>query len=191
MHYGTRSNCECPTHAQEAELADEDLRSVRTSVHVASQVGAQLGERKVLFEALPLRAAAKHSMKGGLGPSEAAKNSEHHSIVISSTGDTWVAMLGGVEIARSKRALLLAEAGYSPVVYFPPEDVRTESLGPSKTQTHCPFKGDACYWAANVDGEMIDVGWYYPRTFDEVSEIAGYVAFYKGRVVVHASELAD
>ena len=130
-------------------------------------------------------------MKGGLGPSEAAKNSEHHSIVISSTGDTWVAMLGLVEIARSKRALLLAEAGYSPVVYFPRDDVRTEILSPSDTKTHCPFKGDASYWAAELNGEMTDVGWYYPRTFDEVSEITGHIAFYKGRVVVNASELAD
>ena len=129
-------------------------------------------------------------MKRGLGPSEAARNSEHHSIVISSTGDTWVAMLGELEIARSRHALLLAEAGYSPVVYFPPDDVRTDVLSPSETTTHCPFKGDASYWAAEINGEKTDVGWYYPRTFDEVSEIAGYIAFYKGRVVVHASELA-
>ncbi len=130
-------------------------------------------------------------MKGGLGPSKAARKDEHHTIVISSTGDTWVAIVGDVEIARSKRALLLAEAGYSPVVYFPPDDVRTDALSSSDTQTHCPFKGDASYWAAEINGEMTDIGWYYPRTFDEVSEIAGYIAFYKGRVVVHASELAD
>ncbi len=154
-------------------------------------MGPELGGREVLFEALPFRAAAKDGMKVGLGPSETAKDIEHHSMVISSTGDTWVAMLGEIEIARSERALLLAEAGYSPVVYFPPDDVRTDALSPSDTQTHCPFKGDASYWAATIEGKRTDIGWYYPRTFDEVSEIAGYVAFYKGRVAVHASELAD
>ncbi len=154
-------------------------------------MGAQLVRRKILFEALPFGAAAKNGVKGGLGPSEAAKNSEHHSIVISSTGDTWVAMLGDFEVARSDRALLLAEAGYSPVVYFPPDDVRTDALSPSDTESHCPFKGDASYWAAAIDGNLTDVGWYYPQTFDEVSEIAGYIAFYKGRVVVQISELVD
>ena len=98
-------------------------------------------------------------------------------------------MLGDCEVARSDRALLLSEAGYSPVVYFPPDDVRTEALSSSDTQTHCPFKGDASYWAAEIDGELTDVGWYYPQTFDEVSEIAGYIAFYKDRVVVVSSAL--
>ena len=130
-------------------------------------------------------------MKGGLGPSAAAKNSQHHSIVITRTDDTWVAMLGELEVARSNRALVLSEAGYSPVVYFPPDDVRTELLVPSDTQTHCPFKGDASYWAADINGEPTDIGWFYPRTFDEVGEISGYIAFYKGRVIVRASGAAD
>ena len=127
-------------------------------------------------------------MTGGLGPSAAARRNPGHTIAISHAAETWVATLGDLEIARSDQALLLSEAGYSPVVYFPPEDVRTESLLPSNTSTHCPFKGDASYWAAEVDGTPTDVGWYYPATFDEVSAIAGYVAFYKGRVFVRASE---
>ncbi len=127
-------------------------------------------------------------MKGTLGPSPAARKDPGHSIVITHAEATWVATLGDREVARSDRALLLSEAGYSPVVYFPPEDVLTEALTPSKTSTHCPFKGDALYWAAEIDGTSTDVGWYYPATFDEVSAIAGYVAFYKGRVFVRASE---
>ena len=130
-------------------------------------------------------------MKDGLGPSAAARQNPRHTIVITHAEETWVATLGELEVARSDRTLLLSEAGYSPVVYFPPDDVRTEILVPSDSSTHCPFKGDASYWAAEIDGKLTDVGWYYPRTFDEVSAIAGYVAFYKGRVFVHASELSN
>ena len=182
---------ESPIDAQEAEFAVKDLRRLRATLYLASQVGAQLGRREVLLEALPLSAAAKHGVKGGLGPSSAAARSKDHSIVITPAAETCVAMLGDFEVARSDRALLLFEAGYSPVVYFPPNDVRTEALAVSSTQTHCPFKGDASYWAAEINGKLTDIGWYYPQTFDEVSQIAGYVAFYKGRVVVTSSALAD
>ncbi len=39
--------------AQEGDPADEDLRCLRTSVRVAQEVGARLGEREVLLRPLP------------------------------------------------------------------------------------------------------------------------------------------
>ncbi|MDJ0710769.1 MAG: DUF427 domain-containing protein [Woeseiaceae bacterium] len=147
-------------------------------------MGAQLGRRQVLLEALPLGASAAIRMTAGLGPSLAARRNPDHSISIVPAEETWVARLGSLELARSDRALLLAEAGYPAVVYFPPGDVHTAELIPSDTHTHCPFKGDASYWAANVGDEVADVAWYYPRTFDEVIAIAGYVAFYVNKVTV-------
>ncbi len=175
------------SYAQESQLADENLCRLRTAVYLASQVGAQLGQREILLEALSLGKTAKDGMNTSLGASEAARKNPEHRISIGPTRKTWVAMLGEQEIARSDRALLLSEAGYSPVVYFPPDDVRTDALRSSDTQSHCPFKGDASYWAADIDGERVDIGWYYPKTFDEVQAIAGFIAFYKGRVVVQAS----
>ncbi len=147
-------------------------------------MGAQLGESEILLEALSHRTAAQHGVTGSLGASAAAKRSPEHRIDISPAGKTWVAMLGDLELARSDRALLLTEASLTPVIYFPPDDVHTENLIASETSSHCPFKGDASYWAAEVDGKRIDIAWYYPRTFDEVSEIAGFIAFYANRVVV-------
>lgn len=123
-------------------------------------------------------------MTGSLGASAAAKRSPDHRIDISGAGKTWVATLGDLALARSERALLLTESGFSPVIYFPPDDVHTRDLIASETRSHCPFKGDASYLAADVDGKRVDVAWYYPRTFDEVSEIAGFIAFYVNRVVV-------
>ncbi len=150
-------------------------------------MGAQLGGREVLLEALPFPAAAKYGMTTSLGASTAARKHPDHTIVIAATGDSRLALLGDVELARSDGALLLSEAGYPPVVYFPPGDVRTEALVPSETRSHCPFKGDASYWAVEIDGELVDVAWYYPRTFDEVDAIAGFIAFYADRVVVRAA----
>ena len=160
---------------------------MQTAVCLAPQVGAQLGECEVLLEALPLPAAAKYGVTKTLGPSAAARNNPGHTIVISPTGDTRIVMQGDDQLARSDRALLLSEAGYPPVVYFPPGDVQTDVLVPSETRTHCPFKGDASYWAAKIDGELIDVAWYYPQTFDEVGAIAGFIAFYRDRVDLRAS----
>ena len=112
-------------------------------------------------------------MTGTLGSSAAALRNPEHTISIVPSNKTWVATLGEFELARSDRAVVLAEAGYSPVVYFPHGDVRVEELLASKTRTHCPFKGNAVYWAAQMDDTICDVAWCYPRTFDEVSAIAG------------------
>ena len=155
-------------------------------------MGPDLGGRQVLLEALSLPAAAQHGVTGGLGASAAAKRNPGHSIEIAPSDKTWVVTLGEVELARSDRARLLLETGYSPVVYFPADDVRTEALIESNSSTHCPFKGDASYWAAEIDGEIRDVAWFYPRTFDEVSPIAGFIAFYVDRVtVVPASQAVE
>jgi uncharacterized protein (DUF427 family) len=83
----------------------------------------------------------------------------------------------GVRVADSTGVLALDEDGYDRVLYFPPEDVATEKLAASGTQTTCPFKGEARYYAK--DGE--DVAWTYPAVYDEVAPIAGYVAFYPRR----------
>ncbi len=155
-------------------------------------MGPQLVGSEVLLEALSLRATAEDGVTDSLGPSAAARRHPDHTITIAPSGEAWVAMLGDLELARSDRALLLAEAGDPPVIYFPPDDVHTEVLDSSDTSTHCPFKGDASYWASDIDGKPVDVAWYYPRTFDEVTPIAGYIAFYADRVIVsEASKLAE
>ncbi len=52
-------------HAQETEPAVKDLRILRKTVHVASQVGAQLGRCEVLLEALSLPATAEYRVNAG------------------------------------------------------------------------------------------------------------------------------
>jgi uncharacterized protein (DUF427 family) len=79
-------------------------------------------------------------------------------------------------IAESNRTVLV-EGNH----YFPPEDVRTEFLEPSVTTTHCTWKGDASYFTILVgNARNGDAGWCYLEPYDRASEIAGYVAFWKG-----------
>lgn len=65
--------------------------------------------------------------------------------------------------------------------YFPKESVKSEYLRESNTHTTCPWKGVASYYALEVDGQQNrDAAWYYPEPKAAASQIAGYVAFWKG-----------
>ncbi len=112
-----------------------------------------------------------------LGPSRGAARAPEHRIRIAEAPGRWKVAVDGVRVADSTGVLALDEDGYDRVLYFPPEDVATEKLAASGTQTTCPFKGEARYYAK--DGE--DVAWTYPAVYDEVAPIAGYVAFYPRR----------
>ena len=59
-------------------------------------------------------------------------------------------------MADSTRALLLREANYPLVHYFPQEDVRMELLNRTDHETHCPYKGDAGYWTLEAGGRAAD-----------------------------------
>ena len=107
-----------------------------------------------------------------------------HSITVTPFAGTAEAVMGDQVIARSDRALELRESKYDPVIYFPAGDVRKDLAQASARSTHCPFKGDARYWRFGTDD---DVAWSYETPFDEVLEIAGYVAFYVDKVQVRTS----
>lgn len=66
-------------------------------------------------------------------------------------------------------------------VYFPPESVDKRFLRESATHSVCPWKGTASYYNVVVQGEVNrDTARYYPVTKPAASNIAGYVAFWKG-----------
>lgn len=112
-----------------------------------------------------------------LGRSPGAVRDPDHRITITGAAGRWKVAIDGIRVADSSAVLALDEDGYERVLYFPPEDVATDKLAVSDTRTTCPFKGEAHYYAK--DGE--DVAWYYPAVYDEVAQIAGYVAFYLRR----------
>jgi uncharacterized protein (DUF427 family) len=110
-----------------------------------------------------------------------------HKIEITPSGSRWTASIEGMVLAASRNALILQEADYKPVTYFPRQDICVDQLRETSSKTFCPFKGEASYLAdaANKDGP--DIAWSYPETFREVTEIEGYVAFYPDRVAVSES----
>jgi uncharacterized protein (DUF427 family) len=90
---------------------------------------------------------------------------------------------GGRAIADSRRALALHEASYPVVHYIPREDVDMSALARTDHATHCPYKGDAAYYAIALEGNTsANAIWTYEAPFGAVSGIAGHLAFYPQRV---------
>lgn len=86
---------------------------------------------------------------------------------------------GGEAVADSGRTLYLFETGHLPVYYFPREDVRFDLLEATSHRTHCPYKGDAAYYAVVAGGRRYENAvWAYPDPIESVPELAEYVAFY-------------
>jgi uncharacterized protein (DUF427 family) len=92
----------------------------------------------------------------------------------------------GHVIADSDNALILAEAGYHPVAYFPRDDVSMEYFSRSERLTHCPYKGHASYFSALMDGELAaDAAWSYEAPYPAMAAITGRIAFFPHPVEVY------
>lgn len=87
---------------------------------------------------------------------------------------------GGTVLAETTRAYRVLETSHPPVYYLPPEDIRLERLTKSAGSSFCEWKGEARYYALN--GES--VSWYYPAPTEGFAPIAGYLAFYAGRIAL-------
>ena len=105
-----------------------------------------------------------------------------HPITIAPTNERVVVRVGEQVIAETDAALTLQEASYAPVQYVPIADVDATLIEPRETETYCPYKGDANYYAINLPSSSIeDAIWEYASPYDAVKEIAGHVAFYDGK----------
>ena len=106
-----------------------------------------------------------------------------HPITVAANPARVVVRLGGQVVADSLQALELRESTYPPVQYLPRRDVRMDLLARTRHTTHCPYKGDAAYYAITVDGVTVDnVAWTYGTPFPAVAAIAGHLAFYAAKV---------
>ncbi len=89
----------------------------------------------------------------------------------------------GVVVAESKRPMLLFETGLRTRYYLPKTDVRLDLLEHTDTITHCPYKGQAEYWAIRTPtGLKQDLAWSYRTPLPESQRIAGLIAFYNEKV---------
>jgi uncharacterized protein (DUF427 family) len=93
-------------------------------------------------------------------------------------------VVDGETIADTTAAYRVLETAGAPVYYIPRLDVRMDRLRPSARRTTCEWKGEATYHAyVGPDGrEIADVAWSYQRPNPGYEAIAGYLAFYAGRV---------
>lgn len=92
-------------------------------------------------------------------------------------------VLGGVRIADSLGALRVLETSHPPVYYLPPGDVLSGTLTPTGRRSFCEFKGWAAYSSVAAGGRIEpDAAWAYPDPSPGYEAMAGYVAFYAGRM---------
>jgi len=115
-----------------------------------------------------------------------------HPITVAPARTRWRALFHGHVIADSAEALVLQEASYSPVVYFPREDVALEYMARTDHASHCPYKGDASYYTLRMESEVAEnVAWSYESPYPAMSRIANHIAFYPDRVKVYAVDDAE
>jgi uncharacterized protein (DUF427 family) len=112
-----------------------------------------------------------------------------HPITLTVANGRVRALYQGHEIADSADALLLAEADYPPVWYFPRQDVAMGFFGRTDRETHCPYKGRASYFTVRRDGVITEnAAWSYEDPYPAMAAIQGHVAFYPDVVEIHETE---
>ena len=117
------------------------------------------------------------------GPAPGFQKHPQYEITSEPIGAPVTVSFDGTVIAETSGAVWLHETKHHPVLYVPRADVRFDLLEETDQSTYCPFKGDARYWTVKgVGAAGENAVWGYDAPFDEVSELARYVAFYGDRV---------
>lgn len=92
-------------------------------------------------------------------------------------------IFAGETVAVSLAAVRVLETSHPPVFYLPPDSVFPGAVSPSGRTTRCEFKGVATYLTLSWKGQTtVDAAWTYLDPSPGYESLAGYVAFYPGRV---------
>jgi uncharacterized protein (DUF427 family) len=92
-------------------------------------------------------------------------------------------IFNGVVIVETTRAIRVKETAQPPAFYIPHDDVQMEHLHQTQTRTVCEWKGLATYYTIQVDNRVShNAAWTYLNPTPDYEAIAGYMAFYPGRV---------
>ena len=106
-----------------------------------------------------------------------------HPITIEPCTKRVTVSFNGTTIVDTTKALMLREASYPPVYYFPRADVAKGVLERTTHSTHCPYKGDASYFKLVSGDQVVDNAvWSYETPFPAMAAIKDYVAFYPNKV---------
>ncbi len=91
--------------------------------------------------------------------------------------------LAGRVVARSDRALRVAETASPPVYYVPRDDVDESVLVANEAESFCEWKGLARYHDLRVGERVAErAAWSYPTPDPEYAALRDHLAFYPGRV---------
>jgi uncharacterized protein (DUF427 family) len=108
-----------------------------------------------------------------------------HPIVLEAAPGRVQALYAGHVIADSANVLMLREASYPPVAYFPRDDVDMAFMGRTDRRTHCPYKGFASYYTLNMDGKLAENAvWSYEDPYPAMAAIHDRLAFYPNVVEI-------
>lgn len=90
----------------------------------------------------------------------------------------------GHTVAETESGYRVLETSHPPVYYFPPGDCDLNVLTIVGNTSFCEFKGGARYFDLLIPGQSVvaQVAWSYPQTTDAFRQLAGYLAFYAGKV---------
>jgi uncharacterized protein (DUF427 family) len=92
-------------------------------------------------------------------------------------------VLAGHTIVDTRTAYRVLETSHPPNYYLPPEDIGPGTLVRTDRRSVCEWKGVAHYFDVHA-GDRIEANaaWGYDHPTAEFAPIAGYVAFYAGRM---------
>ena len=93
-----------------------------------------------------------------------------------------VIMLGDALVAETTRALRVLETHHAPSYYIPPGDVAA-TLTAVPGSSFCEWKGAARYFDVTAGGMTAPrAAWCYDRPTARFAALAGWLAFYPGRM---------
>ena len=119
----------------------------------------------------------------GTGKAPGFARKPDYSLSTDAVKGTVRVTFSGEVLAESPAALVMHECSYDAVYYIPRRDVRLDFLQATDHSSHCSLKGDASYQSITAGGKSAENAvWSYETPFDEVSEIAGAIAFYPDKV---------
>ena len=96
--------------------------------------------------------------------------------------------VAGTTLVDTDDTTIVFETGHGPVLYVDPAHVRTALLTATDTTSYCNYKGWATWWAATIDGTVVeDVAWSYDAPLPESAPIAGHLSFDAGKATVTAA----
>ena len=106
-----------------------------------------------------------------------------HPITLTRHPARVVVRTAGQTLADSRNVLILQEATYPPVFYFPREDVNRALLQKNEHVSCCPYRGDCSYFSLVLNGaQEANVAWSYEMPYNAVVAIKDYLAFYPDKV---------